>query len=143
MAKANNTVPGDDSRRRDFLKGMLLASTAGLLGCHTTERAEGAVDIMRLMRELLKDWGDALVRLQVNEPGNPKLHGSFRCPACTEIHGRGGDAVYPLLFLARQTGDRKYIEAAVRSVEWMKNVDAPDGAWTNDVDPKSWKGITV
>jgi hypothetical protein len=142
-----NVFTHHGSPRRDFLKGLALMGAAGLVGCgpeeHGAGNAKGVADSMKLMRDLLKDWGDALVRLQVNEPGNPKLHGSFRCPACSEVHGRGGDAVYPLLHLAHRTGQRKYAEAAARVVEWMKNVDAPDGAWTNDLDPKSWKGITV
>lgn len=25
----------------------------------------------------------------------------------------------------------------------MRNVDAPDGAWTNERDPRSWKGTTI
>jgi hypothetical protein len=28
-------------------------------------------------------------------------------------------------------------------MNWARNVDAPDGAWTNELDPKSWKGTTV
>ena len=133
--------------RRNFLGGLVVAGAAGLSSRHLhgrhADRFDGAAGLVKPMRELLQDWGDALVRLQVNEPGNPQLHGSFRCPACNIIHGRGGDAVYPLLHLAQHTGDRRYSDAAVRAVEWTRNIDAPDGAWTLDVDPKSWKGTTV
>jgi hypothetical protein len=95
------------------------------------------------VRSLLRDWTDGLVRLQLVEPAQPERHGAFRCPACNRLHGRCGDAVYPLLAMARLTGKKNYLEAAVRVVGWMKNVDSPDGAWTNEVDPKSWKGTTV
>jgi len=142
-----NRLTSDGYLRRNFLKGLAIAGATGLSGCRPDGRhndhSEGTADFLKLTRELLKDWGDALVRLQVNEPGDPKLHGSFRCPACNEIHGRGGDAAYPLLQLAQHTGNRTYSDAAARAVEWMKNIDAPDGAWTLDVDPKSWKGTTV
>ncbi|OLE69868.1 MAG: hypothetical protein AUG74_08205, partial [Bacteroidetes bacterium 13_1_20CM_4_60_6] len=70
--------------------------------------------------------------------------GAFRCPACPKLHGRCGDAVYPLLHLAKTTGQTRYLKAALQVVGWMKNVDSPDGAWVNDPnDLKSWKGITV
>jgi hypothetical protein len=93
---------------------------------------------------LLADWGDGLLRLQIDEPRNLDRHGAFRCPACGTLHGRCGDAVYPLLRLAHTTGRARYLEAARRVVGWMRNVESPDGAWTNDPhSPTSWKGITV
>ncbi|HEY0708921.1 MAG TPA: hypothetical protein VGG33_19080 [Polyangia bacterium] len=97
-----------------------------------------------LAQRLLTDWCDALVRLQIDDPARPREHGAFRCPACARIHGRCGDAVYPLLHMAKVTGQDKYRRAAIQVVDWMKNVDSPDGAFFNDPnDPKSWKGITV
>jgi hypothetical protein len=96
-----------------------------------------------LLEGLLADWCSALVRQQVIDPRHPSLHGSFRCPACGVPHGRGGDAVLPLLQMAERTGDMRYRDAAVAAVDWMRNVDAPDGAWTNEPDPRSWKGTTV
>ena len=95
-------------------------------------------------QRLLQTWCDALLSLQVNEPDNPQRHGSYRCPACgDEVHGRCGDSAYPLMTLSRITGDMRYKDAALRTIEWMANVDRPDGSWTNDLDPESWKGITV
>jgi hypothetical protein len=35
------------------------------------------------------------------------------------------------------------VEAALRVMQWTKNVESPDGAWTNDTHKNSWKGITV
>jgi hypothetical protein len=94
--------------------------------------------------KLLAAWCDRLLLLQVNDPARPREHGAFSCPACAAIHGRCGDAVYPLLHMARTSGQDKYLRAAIQVVDWMKNVDSPDGAFTNDPNaPKSWKGITV
>jgi hypothetical protein len=95
------------------------------------------------VRSLFLDWCGALLRLQIDAPSNPAEHGAFRCPACNFLHGRCADAVYPLLTAARLTGSPRYRQAAIRVMGWARNVDAPDGSWTNELDPKSWKGTTV
>ncbi|HEY0715484.1 MAG TPA: hypothetical protein VGF45_22575 [Polyangia bacterium] len=93
---------------------------------------------------LLAEWCDGLLRLQIDDPLRPREHGAFSCPACSKIHGRCGDAVYPLLHMAKTTGHDKYLRAAIQIVDWMKNVESPEGAFTNDPNaPTSWKGITV
>ena len=92
---------------------------------------------------LLREWADALIRLQFDDPGKPEEYGAFHCPACGFIHGRGGDAVLPLLAMADQTGESRYLDAALRAAAWTKNVSQPDGSWSNDLDPNSWKGTTV
>jgi len=47
--------------------------------------------------ELLQTWCDGLLSSQVTSIANPGLSGGLLCPACGLIHGRCGDAVYPLL----------------------------------------------
>ena len=102
-----------------------------------------SADITPALRSLLLDWCDGLLKLQIDSPSNTKEHGAFRCPACNFLHGRCADAVYPLLAAARLTKSPRYHEAALRVMAWSRNVDAPDGAWTNELDPQSWKGITI
>jgi hypothetical protein len=130
-----------------FSRRSALATPALAAPWLISRRAQAAsgAGLRPLATGLLADWCDALLRAQIDEPASPERHGAFRCPACgTRLHGRCGDAVYPLLHRARATGRTRYIRAAVAVVDWMKNVDAPDGAWTNDPQaPGSWKGITV
>ena len=92
---------------------------------------------------LLRDWCDGLLAQQIRDPERPDRHGAFACPACDFLHGRCGDAVLPLLSMAALSGEERYRQAALDVVGWMRNVDAPDGSWTNEVDPGSWKGTTV
>lgn len=48
------------------------------------------------------------------------------------------------MYACRETGDRKYLDAAVRLWEWMeRNTSMPDGSWVNDVQISDWKGTTV
>lgn len=94
--------------------------------------------------ELLKTWCDGLIAHQETGIADDGVRGAFVCPACGIIHGRCGDAVYPLLRVARTTGDAKYVRAAVAVHDWSeRNVSRADGSWVNDVTLSSWQGITV
>jgi hypothetical protein len=97
-----------------------------------------------LYSQLLETWCDGLLAHQETTIHNPALRGALLCPACAIIHGRCGDAVYPLLRVAHTTGKAKYLEAALLVHEWSEQqVSRADGSWINDVTLSSWKGITV
>jgi hypothetical protein len=96
-----------------------------------------------LYAQLLEIWCDGLLAHQSSNP-DPALRGALLCPACAIIHGRCGDAVYPLLRMAHSTGKAKYLEAALLVHEWSEQqVSRGDGSWINDVTLSSWQGITV
>ena len=61
--------------------------------------------------KLLVEWVDALLTYQC-EGLHPSLDGGILCPACARIHGRIGDTVLPLMYLADKTGNDKYLLAA-------------------------------
>lgn len=92
--------------------------------------------------ELLKTWCDSLLTCQISGTGQPALDGALLCPACQTIHGRCGELVYPLLALARRTGESRYRTAALRLFAWSESLLAADGAMVND-GQSGWKGITV
>ena len=92
--------------------------------------------------ELLKEWCDALVAHQITQFKQKELYGGIMCPACARIHGRCGDAIYPLLFMADKTKDDTYLESAKRLFQWAENMVRPDGSYINDTN-SDWKGITV
>ncbi|MFC5624797.1 hypothetical protein [Algoriphagus winogradskyi] len=96
-----------------------------------------------LVFSLLKDWCDGMIKVQIINPSDPKVHGLLDCPACETIHGRVSDAVYPFFYMAEATGEKKYLDAGIAVFEWSQNVSQPDGSWTNDVNPNSWNGTTV
>jgi hypothetical protein len=96
-----------------------------------------------LVFNLLKDWCDGMIKVQIINPSDPKVHGLLDCPACETIHGRVSDAVYPFFYMAKATGEKKYLDAGIAVFEWSQNVSQPDGSWTNDLNPKSWNGTTV
>ena len=92
--------------------------------------------------KLLTEWMDTFLTYQCNNP-NPALSGGILCPACARMHGRIGDAVLPLMYLAEKTGNNKYLHGAKRLMAWMENVHRPDGSWMNDVHVSDWNGTTV
>lgn len=146
--------------RRNFLKtgtlagsGFLLAATkvSGLgtarvldTGRPLSGQSSPTDPLVTLSQDLLQQWTESLVSLQIDRPGNRGLHGGILCPACSTVHGRCGDTIFPLLYLASVTGERKYVKSALSVYEWMEiNVSLPDGSWVNEVNASDWKGTTV
>lgn len=92
--------------------------------------------------ELLKEWCDALINLQITDIRRKEIYGGIMCPSCARIHGRCGDVIYPMMFMAAKTGEDKYIECAKLLFNWTENMVRPDGSYNNDTN-SDWKGITV
>jgi hypothetical protein len=136
-------------KRRNFIQLTTLAGVglslpmSGLLHSCTSHR-EHSLEFKNLISSLLKDWSDGMLQVQINDPSNLEVHGALGCPSCSHIHGRCMDAVYPFLYMADTTGDKKYIEGAKLVMTWAENnVSQDNGAWTVIRNPKSWKGITI
>ena len=120
-----------------FTTGFTLPVLAG------SEQAPESTAGQNLYAQLLETWCDGLLAHQSTNP-DPALRGALLCPACAIIHGRCGDAVYPLLRMAHASGKAKYLEAALLVYEWSEQqVSRADGSWINDVTLSSWQGITV
>lgn len=137
-------------KRRDFIQRSTLAglsislSAATLLNsCDQNSTSDHSTEYKKLLFNLLKEWCDGMIRTQIIDPSDPTVHGLFDCPSCAHLHARVMDAVYPFFYMAKATGDKKYLEAGIAAFEWGENVTREDGAWTNELDPKSWDGTTV
>ena len=93
--------------------------------------------------DLLKSWCDKLVEYQIKEIKDKTLYGGILCPACSLIHGRIGDSVYPLTAMYDYTGDKKYLETAKLVVQWSENnVRRKNGGYFNE-KAHNWQGISV
>ena len=97
------------------------------------------------LEKLFATWTDGLLARQIGPEADRESAGALACPACGFIHGRGGDAVYPLLRRARISKDERFVDAAVRLFNWMSCMDDKDtGGWINNLKPLStWNGITT
>ena len=110
-------------KRRNFIQLTTLAGVglslpmSGLLhSC--TSHPEHSLEFKNLISSLLKDWSDGMLQVQINDPSNVEVHGALGCPSCSHIHGSCMDAVYPFLYMADTTGDKKYIEGAKLVMTW-------------------------
>ena len=92
--------------------------------------------------ELLKQWCDRLISLQVTGTGVRQLDGGILCPACKHMHGRSPDAIFPLMRLADWTGEEKYLRAARALFAWQENFLTDEGCVYNDANSE-WRCITV
>ena len=111
--------------------------------CTQQTKQNNEEDILRTeANALLKEWMDTMLTYQCQHH-DKALDGSILCPACARVHGRIGDAVLPLMYLADYTKDEKYLNAAKNLMKWMENVHQPDGGWMNDVNVSAWNGTTV
>jgi hypothetical protein len=129
--------------RREMLQLSATAATALTLPAFAEAAQPQPASQNNLYAQLLQTWCDGLLAHQSTNP-DPSLRGALLCPACAIIHGRCGDAVYPLLRQAHTTGQSKYLEAALLVHEWSEQqVSRADGSWINDVTLSSWQGITV
>ncbi|GAA4958324.1 hypothetical protein [Algibacter aquimarinus] len=136
-------------QRRNFLQLSAIAGVSlslpmsGLLNA-CASHPDHSLEFKNLISSLLKDWCDGMLKVQINNPSNLDEHGALGCPSCSHIHGRCMDAVYPFLYMADKTGDKKYIQGAKLVMTWAENnVSQEDGSWTVIKNPKSWKGITI
>lgn len=127
-------------------RGMLGLSAATVLAPSLAE-ASGRSAVradLQPYASLLKTWCDGLLGRQVAGLAGQGANGGFLCPGCGMIHGRSADAVYPLLRMARSSGDTRYVQAAKAVQDWSeRNVSRADGGWVNDVFLNDWKGTTV
>lgn len=137
-------------KRRTFLNLTTFASMGIMLpiySCNSKHSKKmnlsNMTDFEKKSLNLLKTWCDAMIRDQIEDKGKPEWDGALYCHACEDVHGRSNDAVYPFMYMADATGDQKYLDAAIKLMKWSKHVDGPNGSWTNDINPKSWNGITV
>lgn len=90
---------------------------------------------------LLKNWCDSIVSHQLTDDRLPQ-RGGLLCDACTAIHGRADNAVFPLAYVYKMTGDKKYLDAIYLLLDFRAGVTAPDGGIYNDGN-NAWKATTT
>lgn len=139
-------------QRRTFLKSTAIASSS-LLFAPALMRCTGASPLFSdhekitgLSVKLLEQWCQGLVAHQTYSPDNLITHGGIYSPGDDAYLGRSADSIFPLLWMAKHTGDNKYVEAAKLVYDWEQNNCWHDelGCWFNNPNmPNSWNGITV
>lgn len=96
-----------------------------------------------LKEECLKNLyvlSDVLINLQDVNPESANM-GALYCEACSDYHTRGSEAVFPFAVAYKESGDQKYISAALSTGEWLIDQQQPDGSWFET--PSTWTGTTT
>ncbi len=83
---------------------------------------------------------DVLHKLQISDPSDPDL-GALKCPRCNVLHTRAAEAVYPFSVAFKQTGDQKYLKAAINAGNWLIRQQLVEGEWKET--PEEWTGTTT
>ena len=114
-------------KRKTFLQGSALGGLAITLpmttwidSCAETIVSEHSKEFKKLTQDLLRDWCDGIIKIQVMNPSDSTVHGMLKCPACDVTHGGSMDGMYPFFHMAKTTGEQKYLDAGIAAFEWEK-----------------------
>ncbi len=138
-----------DLNRRTFVKNVVIAgagvlSTLSFKDASAISSEQNVSELHLLSKKLLLEWLNALLKLQITDESKGLAYGGIICPAKKIVHGSVGDTIYPMLYMAEETGKSKFLDSARFLYCWMEgNVSQPDGSWLNEPVKGSWKGTTV
>lgn len=83
---------------------------------------------------------DDLLKIQ-NTDKKSSNYGAFYCESCKDYHTRASEAVLPFTIAYKETGDEKYLNAAISTGDWLINQQKEDGSWFET--PSEWTGTTT
>jgi len=83
---------------------------------------------------------DDLLAIQEADSTSP-FFGSLYCQSCNDHHSRASESVLPFSVAYIKSGDRKYLQAAIRTADWLIRQQQDSGAWVET--PSEWTGTTT
>jgi len=138
-------------QRRSFINNSLLATSSlfffpvSITACQD-QKGEFTQTVREKAVFLLEQWCKGLYSLQTIDPANPEVHGGIYSPGDNAYPGRCADAIYPFLWMASRTKDKKYLQAALDVYQWEQYNcwNEEYGCWFNDPgESDGWKSISV
>lgn len=81
-----------------------------------------------------------LLKLQNMDKADPN-YGALYCASCGDYHTRASESVLPFAIAYAQTGDEKFLTAAVSTGDWLIAQQKEDGSWFET--PSEWTGTTT
>jgi hypothetical protein len=67
--------------------------------------------------------------------------GGIRCPETKIYYSRAAESVFPFAMMYQQTGDKKYLRAAINVGNWLIGKQEKEGQWIEN--PWAWTGTTA
>ncbi|GEP96575.1 hypothetical protein CCY01nite_28350 [Chitinophaga cymbidii] len=105
----------------------------------STGRAQNA-SLKAAYAATLVQLADVLLDHQLKDKKNPDF-GALQCDYDKVLHTRASEAVYPFAIAYKITGSRKYLDAAIRTGNWLIKQQEPNGSWKET--PEEWTGTTT
>jgi hypothetical protein len=108
-----------------------------LLSCNSVETR---VSLKQESLQTLFVLVDALGNLQIRDGEDPNF-GALRCDACNVLHTRAAEAVYPFAVAYKNSGGKKYLNAAINLGNWLIKQQLTAGEWKET--PEEWTGTST
>jgi len=83
---------------------------------------------------------DDLINIQ-NANSADDNFGALYCKTCSDYHTRASESVLPFAVAFKESGNGKYLSAAISTGDWLIKQQQPDGAWFET--PSTWTGTTA
>lgn len=114
----------------------IIAITMLTLSC----AGSGTVSLKKEFSGKLRILCDDLLKLQVKDTADAN-HGALYCASCNDYHSRASESVLPFAVVFKETGERKYLNAATETGDWLISQQKEDGSWIET--PSDWTGTTT
>jgi len=92
------------------------------------------------MFDLLQELVKGLLAHQ-HDPISGIPNGALFCQYHNHHHTRGGEASFPIVFLAKEQKDDALLQKGLELADWLVSRQNPNGSW--DETPDTWQGTTV
>lgn len=105
----------------------------------STGRAQN-IDLKAEYAATLVQLADVLLDHQLKHVKSADF-GALKCDYDQVLHTRASEAVYPFAMAYKITGNRKYLDAAIRTGNWLIKQQEQNGSWKET--PEEWTGTTT
>lgn len=97
-------------------------------------------DLKKAYAGTLVKLADVLLAHQLNDKRDQNF-GALKCDYDEVLHTRASEAVYPFAIAYKITGNKKYLQAAIRTGDWLIQQQEKNGSWKET--PEEWTGTTT
>lgn len=111
-----------------------------VIGVASSSAQTQSVNLKKEYGKTLVQLADVLLQHQLKEKGMPGF-GALKCDYDGVLHTRASEAVYPFAVAYKITGERKYLEAAICTGNWLIQQQEQNGSWKET--PEEWTGTTT
>ena len=120
-----------------FIRFLLFVLSIFIL---TSFQIDQSISLKKECTKSLIILADDLINIQ-NQNLNDKNYGALYCKACADYHTRASESVLPFAVAYKESGNEKYLKAALSTADWLIKKQNEDGSWFET--PSEWTGTTT